>query len=280
MRVGACKIFSRKDLKMKNKSFFSGVLVTLLFVLVFNAGRAYAAGCFTDYNTAAACWLKDNGIVTPYADGSYRPNEFLKRSDAANYLFRANKVPPRVGDFHFSQSLSSIGPNGNFPDGRVEYYSDAVLLRSTSTGTQYYQAYATVPTSIYGRAVVLKGVQVCYNATFGGASLTRVDMTQYYVDATTGSVMSGATIFDPIARTDKTCREYHLSTPAKLSGDNHIALSFAANFTSTTSTTGKVGIYSITVILSPSSDASALDIMNIPFDALDIDPSTLSDQGN
>jgi len=263
---------------MKNKSFFSGVLITLLIVLVFNAGKAYAAGCFTDYNTAAACWLKDNGVVTPFGDGSYRPTEFLRRSDAANYLFRINKVPPRVGDFHFSQALSSIRPNGNFPNGIVEYYSSAVMLRASAVGVQYYQAHFTLPTNMYGRAVYLKGAQICYGSNFGDATIKRVELSQYYVDAI-GVVGVVDKIVDTISRTDSTCRVYSLAAPSKLAGDNQVVVIFAVDFTSTGNVTGKVAINSITAILSPSQETGALDMMDFFGDALMPDPTTASDSG-
>lgn len=264
---------------MKNKSFYSGIALTLALVFVFTAGKAYAAGCFTDFNTAAACWMKDNGIATPYGDGSYRPNEFLKRSDAANYLFRANKVPPRVGDFHFSQSLSSITANGNFPNGKVGYYGNSILLQSSVVGVQYYQAQLTVPTSVYGKATVLKGMRVCYRADFGGATLTRVELAHYYVDAV-GTVSLGGNVVDTNSRTDKTCREYYLTTPITLAGDDHVTGIFAVNFTATDSTTGKMGINSINVILSPSQTNSSFDAMRAPASGIDMDPSTLSPYDN
>lgn len=260
---------------MKNKSFFSGVLLTLLLVLVFNAGKAYAAGCFTDYNTVAACWLKDSGIVTAYSDGSYRPTEYLRRSDAANFLYRLNKVPPRVGDFHFSQALSSVNSNGNFPNGKVEYYSNSALLRSSVLGTQYYQAHVTLPTSMYGRAVNLKGAQICYSANYGAASLTRVELSQHSVDSA-GAVTVSGNIVDTTSRTDRTCRLYSLATSSKLAGDNQVVVVFAVNFTSTDITTGKVSINSITVILSPSQQTGTLDMTDFFGDALTPDPITSS----
>lgn len=264
---------------MKHKQFFAGVLFTLVVLLAFGTGKAYAAGCFTDTNNAAACWLKNNGIAVPYSDGSFKPTNYLRRIDAAVFLYRANLVPPRAGDFHFSQALNSITPNSNFPNGSVEYYSDLALLRASVTGTHYYQAYVTFPTSMYGRAVSLKGVQICYNASFGAASLTRVEMGLYSVDSTTGTVGLSNSVVDTTTRTDKTCRVYYLTTPAKLAGDNHITVVFAVNFTSTSSATGKVSINSVTAILSPSLSNSTLDAMDTPGDVMDMDPASRSDWG-
>jgi hypothetical protein len=263
---------------MKNKQFLSGMLVALFIFVAFGAGKAYAVGCFTDTNAVAACWLKSNGIAVPYSDGGFHPTQYLRRIDAANFIFLANKVPPRQGDFHIAQALSSVLPNSNYITASVEYYSDTTLLRTSTLGTQYFQTYLTMPTSMYGRAVYLKGVQICYNATFGGASLTNVGLSQFLVNSS-GDVLSGASVFDATIRTDKACRVYKLTTPAKLAGDNHAVVTLGVNFSSTSEITGRVFISAVTAILSPSLQTGTLDTLDSMDGSSVFDPATSSGAG-
>lgn len=260
---------------MKNKQFLLGALFMLLIFVVFGTGRAYAVGCFTDTNAAAACWLKANGIATAYPDGGFHPNEFLTRIDAANFLFRANKVPPRQGVFHILQPLDSLVSNGNFPNGRVEHYSDSISLTTTATGTNYYQMNLSIPSSMYGRAVFLKGVQFCYDATSGGASLKRVELTLFEVNSS-GVVLLANNVVDTTTRTDKTCRQYMFATPSKLSGTEHAVFITSTNFTTTSTFTGRIMIRSITAILAPSLQTGVLTTPDVFGDFLPIDPATSS----
>jgi hypothetical protein len=233
---------------MKNKQFLLGVLFTLFVLVVFGSGRAYASGCFTDTNTAAACWLKANGIATAYPDGGFHPNAYLTRGDAADFIYRANKVPPRQGDFHISQDLGSVTTIAGSPSEYVERFVDITYLRSTATGTLYFEAPFTIPTSMYGRAVYLKGMKVCYSAAYGNASLSYMEMALMDVDSN-GFAYRVTGTADSTIRTDRTCRKYMFVTPLKLAGDNHVVAIIGVNYTATT---GYVGITALTAILSPS----------------------------
>jgi hypothetical protein len=258
---------------MKNKQFLLGVLFTLFIFMAFGTGRAYAVGCFTDTNATAACWLKANGIATPYPDGGYHPNAYLTRIDAATFLYRANKVPPRQGVFHIAQDLNSLSANANFPNAYVERYANAMLLRANTAALHSYQTRLNIPTAMYGRAVYLRGMQVCYGANFGGASLTRVELQLYDVNSNGDPLLTGVAS-DTTIRTDKTCRLYELATPIKLAGDNQATVIFSVEFTSTTVPTGMVWITALTAILSPSLQSGVLDapdVMGIPLS----DPSTM-----
>ena len=254
------------------------MLVTLFIFVAFGAGKAYATGCFTDTNNVAACWLKSNGIAVPYSDGSFRPTQYLKRIDAANFIYRANNVPPRQGDFHIAQSLTTLRPNSNYDAGSVEYYTDTDLLRTSTLGTQFFQIGLTMPTSMYGRAVYLKGVQICYKANFGGASLATVNLDQFFVNSS-GDLMGAASVSDPTVRTDKACRVYSLTTPSKLAGNNHAVVTFGVSFSSTNSSTGQVWITAVTAILSPSLETGTLDAPDSVGDPSILNPATSSGTG-
>lgn len=231
-----------------------GLLCVALLVAVFGAGSAYAAGCFTDFNTAAACWMKNNGIATAYSGGSYKPNNYLTRGDAANFLFKANKVPPPAGDFHVAQSLTAIMPNGNFANASVGYWTDAVGLSASAAGSDSYQIHLTVPTSVYGRATRLKGVKICYDARWVGSSLNKVEVRIYNALAD-GTYTQVNYLVDATARTDATCRPYMFTTPSLMAATHQAHVVFNASFTGA----GQyIKIRTITAILAPSATPAIL----------------------
>ncbi len=243
-----------------------GLLSAVLLVAVFGAGGAYAAGCFTDTNTAAACWLKNNGIVAPYADGSYRPGSPLTRGDAANFLYKANKVPPSAGEIHVSQPLNGVLPNAGY-SGTVTYWTNAVILGGPGAGTYTYQVYLTVPTSLYGRATRLKGAQLCYDATDISTSLTDVRLHVWNTAADTGSVTLVSLFDDPTVRKDATCRKYMFAAPFLLAGTHHADLYLTASLTSSS---GFVKVTSVTAILGPTTLTSSLSAASGGFFAEDL----------
>ncbi|HNA88650.1 MAG TPA: S-layer homology domain-containing protein [Anaerolineales bacterium] len=86
------------------RDFLLGALIATLLFASFSVGRASAAssGCFTDTNGHWAesfiCWLKDNGISSGYADGSYRPDNSITRGEMAVMLKKVNDVSKGYSD--------------------------------------------------------------------------------------------------------------------------------------------------------------------------------------
>ena len=249
---------------MKRKIGF-GLLSLVLLVAVFGAGSAYAIGCFTDTSTPAVCWMKYNGIVAPYADGSYRPGNALTRGDAANLLYNANRVPPAVGAIHLSQALTGLTPNGG-SSGDVAYYTSVDVVSVPGAGTYTFQYHMAVPTSLYGKATIMKGVQLCYDATFGSATLSDVTLQVWNTDAATGANTLVASVDDATVRTDAACRKYMLAVPFQMAGTNHADIYLHVT---STGAAGQVYIGAATAMVSPSTvnasiSAAGLDAASAP----------------
>ena len=248
---------------MQRRVLFVSLAVVLL-VAVFGAGSAYAAACYTDFTSPIACWMRTNNIAAPYPDGSYRPTNYLTRGDAANFLYKANRVPPSVGDIHIVQALSGLTPDMDFLSGRVGYLPGAAVMLTSGAASNYYQFYLQYPTSVYGRATRLKGVQVCYDATGAGVSLNLVLLTLYNTSPA-GSSSIVNSVQDATVRTDKACRKYLFTTPSLTSGSNHAAVYLGATFTDPSQL---VLITSVAAILSPSMIPATLNAADAPADGV------------
>jgi hypothetical protein len=237
-----------------------GALSVLALLVVFSAGQAYAAaGCFTDTNghwaEVAICWMKENGITTGIGGGLYGPENNVTRAQMAVFMKAQAEIPPSTGDIYVTQPLSALQPNGNFAStARVSYYDDYVVLGATTSGANYYLLSATVPSSLYGRALVLKGVQICYDATpFRGGTLTLVSFKHFASSGGASVLLREAS--DSASRTDAACRSYLITSPLSLVASDHISLNLSASIPSSFDF---VYISSVSVILSPSTTTGTL----------------------
>ena len=74
----------------KSHVILVSVVASTLVLLLFLVPRVFAASCFPDtgghWAESFICWLKDNGIVSGYGDGTYRPDNFVKRGEMAVYI--------------------------------------------------------------------------------------------------------------------------------------------------------------------------------------------------
>jgi len=254
---------------MKTKYvFFAGLLLGMTLVAAFTAGAAYAStGCFSDTNGNWAetyiCWLKDNGISTGTGGGNYSPNNNVTRAEMAVFLQRQAEVPPSTGNMYISAGLTSIQPNGNFNNAYVKYYTDAALLRSSALGNNMFVLSPAMPASLYGRQLLLSGVQVCYDATHG-AALNSVEFMHYAYVANTQILLND--VVDIVSRSDKACRTYSFASPSAFYGTDHATLLLEGNFASVLNS---IDIFSVTFILSPSASAGNLSLpagLERPFD--------------
>lgn len=231
-------------------------LAVVLGAALFGAGRAYAASCYTDFNSVVACWMKANGIAAPYANGSYKPASYLTRGDAAAFLYKANRVPPPAGDFYLVQPLSALTVNAYSPLASISHYANAVSMDSSAAATMSYEFYLTFPTSVYGRATRFKGVQLCYDAqSYAGVSLTGVDLELFNMNALGAQTIVNELI-DFTVRTDATCRRYLFTTPSLTSASNWAAVTLSANFSSTSQ---HLLLLSVSAILAPTTQAAVLN---------------------
>lgn len=272
-------------MKQKN-SFLLGVLFSGLFAVVFSVGRASATtGCFTDsigsWAESAICWMKDNGITNGTTPTTYSPEANVTRAEMAVFMQRSVEIPPSTGDIYINQALTALQPNGNFiSTARVSNYDDYTLLNSTTAGVNYFLLSVTAPSSLYGRGMFLKGVQVCYDASpFRGATLTSVDLKHFAFSAGASVLLRQAA--DSTARTDAVCRSYLISSPAQIQGSDHISLNLSASFPSSFDS---VYVSSISAILTPSNLVGGLSPIpgqeSVPDPALHSDPATSAGGSN
>jgi hypothetical protein len=265
---------------MKRKLFIqSGITLVVLFVFAFGVSvrQAYATtGCFADiagnWAEAYICWMKDNGITNGTGGGNYSPNNNVTRAEMAAFMQRQAEVPPSTGDIYINQGLSAMQPGGNFATtAYVRYFSDYTVLGASAIGTDYFILSATIPTSLYGRATMLKGALMCYDATQG----TALTMVFLHHNDYAGTIVN--TVTDATSRTDSTCRTYYFTAPSQLFATDHVTLNFAGNFTSTSN---PLYIRSVAFILAPSTLTGAFSPIPgqepIQDPALLPDPATMS----
>ncbi|MDH5373792.1 MAG: S-layer homology domain-containing protein [Acidimicrobiia bacterium] len=82
------------------RSAMLALVVVMIVPVVLVGGTALAAStCFSDVDDAAwyepfICWAADNGIVTGYPDGTFRPDRNVSRAEVATITARlAEKMP-------------------------------------------------------------------------------------------------------------------------------------------------------------------------------------------
>lgn len=172
------------------RDFLLGALIATLLFASFSVGRASAAssGCFTDTNGHWAesfiCWLKDNGISSGYADGSYRPDNSITRGEMAVMLKKVNDVSKGYSDSSLiaAKNYTDASLNNEIqitlspkeweigfsltPGLQIDHTNPMMAsITSTETGLADFSATTpTLPTSIYGHVLALSKVEICYRA--------------------------------------------------------------------------------------------------------------------
>jgi len=169
--------------RMPNKRF---ILISIIIVGIIVIGLSFnhaaaSTGCFNDTNgnmfETYICWMKENAITGGCATNLYCPDAYVTRGQMAVFMQKAANIPPWTGDIYVHGALGSLQPNATYAStASVRYYSDVVQLRTNAVTSNYYQIFAELPVSLYNKATLLKGVQVCYNATTSGGTLTRVNL--------------------------------------------------------------------------------------------------------
>jgi hypothetical protein len=235
------------------------VLVVALVAAAFSIGRASAStGCFNDTNGNWAetyiCWMKDNGITTGTGGGNYSPNNNVTRAEMAVFMARLADVPPSTGDIYINAGSSGwVAENGL---GTVSHSANASRLFTNSGSDVYYMISPSLPSGLYNKETVIKGVKLCYAATFS-AAMTGVVLSQYAGD---GTLVNGVSDYTP--RSDKACRVYTITNPSYFWGGDQVSLEVIFHSPSA-GVSYWVDIYSATFILGPSPYAA--HALNPPF---------------
>jgi hypothetical protein len=236
---------------MKRKLLIqSGITLVVLFILAFGVSvkQAYATtGCFTDtvgnWAETFICWMKDKGITGGVTPTTYAPNANVTRAEMAVFMQRIAEIPPTTGDTYIN-----TGPSGwvsENPIGRIYYtpYSAMLMTTAVSAGGEYYMISPSLPSSLYNTRMMLKGVKLCYNATYS-APINSVELIQLAGDGTFVN-----SVLDSTVRNDATCRTYLLTSPSYLWGGDKVTLEIVLGLPSTSYW---VYVSSATFIISPS----------------------------
>jgi hypothetical protein len=226
------QFIQKGEAKMKRKVLL-GAAVLIFFLTAFYAGSAYAAtGCFTDTNGHSAetfiCWMKDNGISVGFPDGTYRPLNNVNRAEMAIFLKRAAEIPPSTGDILISAGFGNWHPFNSTDPLSYTYFSSQTQVSRSASGSSFLSVNPDVPTLLYGRSLLFKGVVFCYD-TFASTTLNYVEINTY--SHTTGSLGRNLRFSDPTTRTGNACQTYTLSSPVVLGPNDGVNFFIQVNWT-------------------------------------------------
>lgn len=173
---------------MTRRIYFVSIgIVLVLLAIVFWAGRASAStGCFTDTNDHWAelyiCWLKDNGIASGYGNGTYGPEDYIKRGEMAKMLFKQVEIPPSSGAIVLNIGSSDWYQAGAYNDPLLIKYNYYTSFGKNSTGTQLLDTSPTLPVTLYGRNLAITGFQICYDVIEANGHVDLISMKVYNMD--------------------------------------------------------------------------------------------------
>lgn len=222
---------------MRNRLPSPALVIACAALAISLSGIGYAAVTLPRHSVGPA-QLKANAV-----DSSKVKNGALKREDFAKGQLPPGSekgvilvsVPPQTWVQLGASSLPTV------------YFSDAT--RVTSPGIDsgvFLGANAPVPLALYGKKVRLLGAEICYLAS-ANVTIDQVAVSVLHQSAGPGSTASGSDVIDLTDRNDAACRVYTLSSPARLTGNDLVALAVEADF----ATSASLLIGRATIILEP-----------------------------
>ena len=218
---------------MKYKStLLTGLLLAVLLTAAFGVGQVYAAtGCFLDtvghpFETFI-CWMKDNGITTGTGGGNYSPEGNVTRGQMAVFMQRQVEIPPSTGNILVSAGFGNWHPFNSSDPLSYTYFSSQTQVTRSSAGSSFLSINPDVPTVLYGRSLLFKGVQFCFD-TFASTTLNYVEINTY--SHTTGSLGRNLRFSDPTTRTGNSCRLYTLASPVLLTANEGVNFFIQVNW--------------------------------------------------
>lgn len=219
---------------MKHRNFLliATVVASLVISMGFGVKSAYATtGCFLDtighpFETFI-CWMKDNGISNGTGGGNYSPNGNVTRSQMAVFMQRQAEIPPSTGDIYISAGFGNWHPFNSTDPLSYTYFSSQTQVSRSSAGSSFLSVNPDVPTVLYGRSLIFKGVQFCFD-TFASTTLNYVEINTY--SHTTGSLGRNLRFSDPTTRTGNQCRLYTLASPITLTANDGVNFFIQVNW--------------------------------------------------
>ena len=128
-----------RPMKRMSSIAAAGLLLALAATLVI-VPRVAAASCFPDVEGHWAetfiCWLKSEGIVSGYGDGTYRPDNSVTRGEMAVYIQRVAGAGS-AGPVANADLLDGIDSSGLASDAHDHMITQASVNIFTVTTTSY-----------------------------------------------------------------------------------------------------------------------------------------------
>jgi hypothetical protein len=243
------------------------LVVSLIALFVALGGTTYAATSLPR-NSVGPKQLKKNAVTSPKikkgavtaakinTSGLTVPNALHATSadsattaanasalggvSASNYLRNSGNIYVQLGQANW-EPLDSFDPVS------IVRSTDGTQMDPSSPGTFYFRIDGVMPISLYGNALALAGIQICYGTT-APTSITEVALETF--DQTTGVPAAGVEIADDkTVRNDSACRTFSPSSPVKLASDTQISIVLKTQWT----TGGGLDLGRATAILQPTS---------------------------
>ncbi len=260
-------------MKHKNILLFGTLLASLIISLIFGVRNAYATtGCFLDTNGHWAetfiCWMKDNKITTGTGGGNYSPNNNVTRAEMAVFMQRQAEIPPSTGDIYVSAGFANWHPFNSSDPLSYTFFSSQTQVSRSAAGSSFLSINPDIPTVLYGRSLIFKGVQFCFD-TFASTSLNYVEINTY--SHTSGSLGRNLRFSDPTTRTGNSCRLYTLASPITLTANDGVNFFIQVNWTVAAS---QFAIGRTTFIFAPSATVAATPVALQPLGNELVSPSS------
>lgn len=247
-------------MKRNEKSVFV-VAIGLFMVAVafFGVPKAQAStGCFTDTNGNWAetfiCWLKDNGISSGYPDGTYHPDSSITRAEMAVLLKRLANIPPETGDIYINVPPDSWEEYATTNSSTtLNHYATNTIITFSSTGSKFFQVQAPFPSTLYGRSLILRGIEFCYTAN---ATAYLSDLWIYqYRNTNSGDGTAVTSYLSTTNYSDQACRVFSLPSPVQVLPQDYIDILISLTVTDAVS---GFHLGRTTLIMAPSTSVPAL----------------------
>jgi hypothetical protein len=129
----------------------------------------------------------------------------------------------------------------------VTYYSNGPYFSRSSAGDNYIVNHPSIPISVYGKALRVKAMRICYSAsTTASISLIYLQITHF---TTSGTGTYTEPIFDSTSHTTSTCHEYSLASAASLSPGDDLTVLVSGHWTAA----GTIVLGDVSLLLQPGS---------------------------
>lgn len=246
------------------KLFRLGLLITGLLLVAgssaFVAQKALAGGCFTDVADGSfwydvTCWMKTRGISTGYADGTYKPDNYVTRGEMALFIQRAFTNASLVTQINTGPSAWVANATYS-PGAFVEHGYAWAYLKAASSGTYQYIISPSLPSSLYNTMMYVKGIKICLNAVdYPEAYITQVDVVHLTYFATGDGYGPLNWLQSTTDLTATGCYVYNFTNPSNFWGANQVTIDVTVQINNPSAV---VPIGVVTVILQPSTYSAVL----------------------